>query len=148
MCAVFQLPLCPSKPGTLSSKEIESVQPVLDLPSCVETLFPSSDSTCTPLFCFSMWVIWHLANTTDLVPYGEGVGSFWCRSRGVHERQLPWIGSQEAPGGQYPLLKPPSSVSMWVKCCSIQCFDCILFFLATPTPRHSGQKYSDFYSWK
>ena len=24
MCAVFQLPLCPSKPGTLSSEEIKS----------------------------------------------------------------------------------------------------------------------------
>lgn len=109
---LFQLPLCPSKPGTLSSEEIQSPY------SLCWTNHPgwkhfSLVQTQAVLLCSASACGSYGAWPTSLLycPLWRGGGILLVQiERGACEtvaRQLPWIGSQEAPGGQYPLLKPP-----------------------------------------
>lgn len=99
LCAVSQPPLGPSKPGTLPSKEVGSLPPVLPLSPCVGTSFSVSDSICTPLFCFSMCVIRHLANPTALRSH---MGRAWGPS-GTQLRSGAWepTALHRLPGGNH-----------------------------------------------
>lgn len=98
------------RPGTCPSKDINSSWPMPGLSPCMRTSFFVSDSTCTLLFWWSVYVIWHQANPPALSFIG-GMGSFWCSSRGVHESQLPCLCWQGTPSGHGATAKADLALS-------------------------------------
>lgn len=139
----------------LSNKE--SSYPVLEWSSHMGISFPVSDSMCTPLFCLSMYIKWHLANPTAICPLkgGDRVLFFWG-TRGVLAGHLFCIGCWEKLAGNRELNKRPmptieGDLALPLPSVSKVLFHFMLvwavFSLATLIPRSSGWKSSNCYSW-
>lgn len=109
------------------ARDKEPTQPVLGLLPCVGISSPVSSSVYVPLFCLSVCILWHLANSITIsVLRGEGTGSFYCSMRRVQAGQLL---PRETMGDWHPLLKLIllCLFSGRVKHCCIQCLTVLCF---------------------
>lgn len=106
------------------------------------TSFLVSGTVTALLFCLSLCAIWCLANPLRICPLWGGTGSFHCGMRGCVQKR-------PAGRGRTPTIKLVllCLFSVCVKRCSIRCLT-VVFSLRTLTPRHSGQRSSDFRFWR
>lgn len=85
---------------------------------------------CSPFLWLSIYIIWHLTNSTAIsAPCKERMGSFCCSTRRVYVSQLPYISCQKRPTGHEG--PKPSEADLALPLVYGQSSVCILFSLVT-----------------
>lgn len=143
-CIVFQPPLATKEwPWNTSlPRDKEPTQPVPGLLPCVGIYFPVSGSMCTTLFCLSVCVNSPQAHPEILV-FQTPCGRDQVHSA-VAQRSACRLIAPTGRGGQTSSIGTELALSLFYV---NPMLDCVVFSLVTLTPRCSGQKSLDFYSW-